>query len=99
MNIEMTTRPVTEARLSAAQVTELTSASAVSGPQVVLQSEGLGAPVQWNSQLPTAAERIVIEYGTAGRRSERTWTLSSESRKTRYYTLVGDSNASGYVSR
>ena len=98
MNIEMITRPVTEARLSSVQVKELTAASSGSAPQVVLQAEGLGAPQQWSSQLPTAAERIVIEYGTARRRFERTWALSSESRGTRYYTLVDDTFASGYVS-
>ena len=98
MNTVLTTRTMTEARLDAAQVAELAGRPRAAGPQVVLQTESLGSPRQWTSELPTAADRIVVEYGSATARFERAWTLSAESGSTRYYTLehVADD---GYISR
>lgn len=98
MNVELTARTTTEARLNAAQVAELTSRPQSVGPQVVLQAEGLGSPRQWTSQLPTAADRIVVEYGSARGRFERAWALSAQTDSTRYYTLEHDIDG-GYVSR
>ncbi|GAA4141584.1 hypothetical protein [Leifsonia shinshuensis] len=98
MNTQLTARTITEARLDAAEVAELSTRPQGAGPKVVLQAEGLGSPTQWTSQFPTAAERIVVEYGPAGRRSERAWTLSAQTGSTRYYTLAHDTDG-GYVSR
>ncbi|WP_369961161.1 hypothetical protein [Leifsonia sp. EB34] len=94
----MTTRTVSEARLNAAQVAELSRQPRTAGPQVVLQAEGLGSPRQWTSQLDTAADRIVVEYDATGRRFERSWTLSAQTRSTRYYTLEHDTDGA-YISR
>ena len=57
MDTQLTAHTITEARFNAAQVEELTSRTRRSGPQVVLQAEGLGSPRQWTSQFPTAADR------------------------------------------
>lgn len=98
MNTQLTTRTITEARLDAAEVAALSARPLGAGPQVVLQAEGLGSPQQWTSQFPTAAQRIVIEYGSAAGWSERAWTLSAQSGSTRYYTLEHGTDG-GYVSR
>ncbi|KQR54054.1 hypothetical protein ASF88_04255 [Leifsonia sp. Leaf336] len=98
MNVELTARTITEARLDAAQVAELTSRPEGIGPQVVLQTEGLGSPQQWTAELPTAADRIVVEYGSGRGRFERAWALSAQTDSTRYYTLEHDIDG-GYVSR
>lgn len=98
MNVELTQRTITEARLHAAQVAELTSRPQAAGPQVVLQAEGLGSPRQWTAQLPTAADRIVVEYDSTGGRFERAWALSAQTGSTRYYTLEHDTDGE-YISR
>jgi len=98
MNVELTARTITEARLDAAQVAELSSRPQAAGPQIVLQGEGLGSPRQWTAQLPTAADRIVVEYDSAAGRFERSWALSAETRSTRYYTLEHDTDGE-YISR
>jgi hypothetical protein len=98
MKTALTARTITEARLDATEVVELAGRPATAGPQVVLQTEGLGSPRQWTSELPTAADRIVVEYGSAAARFERSWTLSAQSGSIRYYTLEHDTDG-GYISR
>ena len=98
MNIELAARTTTEVRLNAGQVTELVGEARTSGPQVVLQAEGLGSPRQWTAQLPTAADRIVVEYDVAGRSFERAWILAAHTSDTRYYTPAPDATRTGYVS-
>ena len=98
MNTQLTARTITEARLDAAAVAELTRRPLGAGAQVVLQAEGLGSPRQWPSQYPTAADRIVVEYDSAAGRFERAWTLSSETARFRYYTLEHDTDGA-YISR
>jgi hypothetical protein len=98
MNTQLTARTTTEARLDATEMAELTRRPHRSGPQVVLQSEGLGSPRQWTSQFPTAADRIVVEYDSAAGRFERAWTLTAQTASTRYYTLEHATDG-GYVSR
>ena len=98
MNTQLTARTITEARLDAADVAELTRRPQGTGPQVVLQAEGLGSPRQWTAQFPTAADRIVVEYDSAAGRFERAWTLSAQTRTTRYYTLEHDTDGA-YISR
>ena len=98
MNTQLTARTITEARLTAAQVAELASNPRAVGPQVVLQAESLGSPRQWTSQLPAAADRIVIEYGSSRRGFERSWILSAETGSSRYYTLEHDADGT-YISR
>ncbi|WP_374009178.1 hypothetical protein [Leifsonia sp. LS-T14] len=97
MNTQLTAHTITEARLDAAQVAELTAGPRRPGPQVVLQAMGLGSPRQWTSELPTAADRVVVAYDSAAGRFERAWTLTAQTRTTRYYTLENDTRG-GYVS-
>ena len=99
MNIELADRTTTEVRLNAGQVTALMEEPRTSGPQVVLHAEGLGSPRQWTAQLPTAADRIVVEYDVAGRPVERAWILSAVTSGTRYYTPEHDAAGTGYISR
>ncbi|GAA1439230.1 hypothetical protein [Leifsonia poae] len=98
MNVELTTRTISETRLDAAQLAELANRPQAAGPQVVLQAEGLGSPRQWTALLPTAADRIVVEYGSTAGRFERSWALSAQTGSTRYYTLEHDTDG-GYISR
>ena len=99
MIVKVTHPEIAEARLSRDQVDELTKGASTDGPLVILQAEGLGAPRQWTSALPTAADRIVIEYGTGRARSERSWVLATQTAAVRYYELVRDTSSSGYVTR
>jgi len=98
MNTQLTAHTITEARFNAAEVAELSSRTRRSGPQVVLQAEGLGSPRQWTSQFPTAADRVVVEYDSAAGRFERAWTLTAQTGSTRYYTLEHGTDGR-YVTR
>lgn len=99
MIVNVTHSDIAEARLSRQQVDELAKGSMSDGPMVVLQAEGLGAPRQWTSGLPTAVDRIIIEEGAGRARHERSWILAAQTDAVRYYELAHDSSSSGYVTR
>jgi hypothetical protein len=98
MSITVLRREVSEARLRPEQVEQFRGSAGAQGPVVVLQGESLGESKQWVSQLPAAADRIVIEYGAGRSRFDRAWVLAKETPKVRYYTLEQDASSTGYVS-